>query len=342
MLTDYLDELVGKFFSGVDKGSITLLGAVLVIWAALALLVNAERVFNEIWHVSRGRSLINKIINYWALLTLGPLLLGVGLHLAGSHAFLGQFQQTMNSPWPPRLISYGIAMLGFFLMYFVLPNTKVEPWPALWGALVAALVWSLAKWGFRQYVTQVIPYSTVYGIIGLVPLAVLWVYVTWLILLFGLQVSFTTQHLHTLSAAELSDARRQEDCFIANDVTIMNILRVVAADFESKQGPVPAETICSRLELPAGFGSKILRFLVDEGLLAKTSEPAIGFVPGRAPETVTLADISTLVTKASFCQNADSAALSQLLNDKRLAQTQTNLKQLLEDPHNEINKEEQG
>lgn len=340
MLTDYLDDLVVKFFSGVDKGSITLLGAVLVIWAALALLVNAERVFNEIWHVARGRSLINRIINYWALLTLGPLLLGVGLHLAGSHTALGQLQKTLSSSWLPLLISYGIAMLGFFLVYFVLPNTKVDPRAALWGALVAALVWSLAKWGFRQYVTLVIPYSTIYGIIGLVPLAVLWIYVTWMIVLFGLQLSFTTQYLHTLSTGELSDARQHSDCFIANDVTLMNILRVVTANFETNQGPVPAETLCSRLEMPAGFGSKILRFLVDEGLLVKTSEPTVGFVPGRTPETVTLADISMIVAKASFSQNADSAALSQLLNDKRLAQTQTNLKQLLADPSSELHEQE--
>ncbi|MHC4156266.1 MAG: YihY/virulence factor BrkB family protein [Planctomycetota bacterium] len=186
MLTEYLDEMVGGFFSGLSEGKIALFSAVIVIWAALALLSTIERAFNNIWHVGRGRSFLHRIINYWALLTLGPLLLGVGIYASAQYAALAQLQQTVLSNITPTVFSYIVATIAFFLLYFVLPNSKVQAGAALWGAAVAALVWSFAKWGFGIYVTKFIPYSQVYGVLGLIPLGVFWIFVTWVIVLFGL------------------------------------------------------------------------------------------------------------------------------------------------------------
>jgi YihY family inner membrane protein len=80
LLTDHLDKIVGGVFEGLHEGTIALISAGIIIWAALALLSTIERAFNNIWHVSRGRSYLQRIINYWALLTLGPLLIGIGIY----------------------------------------------------------------------------------------------------------------------------------------------------------------------------------------------------------------------------------------------------------------------
>jgi membrane protein len=207
MLTDYLDEIVGSFFTGLNKHSLTIVSGIIVIWAALALLSTIERAFNNIWHVGRGRSFLHRTINYWALLTLGPLLLGTGIYVSTEYATLGQIQKTILTHFGPAVFSYVVATVAFFLLYFVLPNTKVQARAAIWGAAIAALVWSFAKWGFGQYVTEFIPYSKVYGVLGLIPLGVLWIHITWLIVLFGLQLTFTTQHLRSLDAAEIAAAR---------------------------------------------------------------------------------------------------------------------------------------
>jgi len=169
MLTEYLDGIVGQFFAGVNKESITLISVVIVIWAALALLSTIERAFNNIWHVGRGRTFLQRMINYWALLTLGPLLLGVGIYISAQYSAVGRIHQTILSNVAPALLSYLVSTAAFFFLYFVLPNTKVQARAAIWGAAAAALVWSFAKWGFAQYVTEFIPYSKVYGVVGLVP-----------------------------------------------------------------------------------------------------------------------------------------------------------------------------
>ena len=331
MLTEYLDDIVETFFAGLNKGSLTIVSGIIVIWAALALLSTIERAFNNIWHVARGRNFLHRIINYWALLTLGPLLLGLGVYATTRYAAFGQIQETILTNITPAVLSYIVATVAFFLLYFVLPNTKVQAKAAIWGAVIAALVWTFAKWGFREYVTEFIPYSKVYGIVGLVPLGVLWIYITWLIVLFGLQLTFTTQHLKSLDAAEIAAAKKTEEHFIANDLTIMNIVREIAAAFQTNQAPVSPETICSKLDIPAEFGEKILNHLVKSQLIARTSDPRVGFLPAKDPANIKLSDIAEAVATAGFAQptTEQPAGLQQIVQSQRSTLAQYSLKQIL-------------
>ncbi len=331
MLTEYLDEIVSKYFTGLGKGSITIFSAIVVIWAALALLSTIERAFNNIWHIARGRNFLHRMINYWAVLTLGPLLLGVGIYITTKYAGL-QFQKTAQTQIGPAVLSYLVAVVAFFLLYFVLPNTRVKAKAAIWGAAVAALVFSIAKLGFGMYVTRFIPYSQIYGVMGLIPLSVFWIYITWLIVLFGLQLTFTTQHLTTLDAADIASARETEDYFLASDFTVINIVREVAAAFEQNKAPVEEQVICSKLDLPAEFGDKILNHLVAAGILVKSSEPRTGFMPAQDPENIKLSDITDAVAAAEFGRSPTktTTSLEQITQSQRNTLAQYNLKQILD------------
>ena len=333
VLTEVLDAIVENFFEGVEegKGSVTLVSVVIIIWAALALLSTIERAFNNIWHVGKGRSILHRIINYWALLTLGPLLLGLGIYITTQYSPVGEIQRKVLSNTAPVVLSYIISTVAFFLLYFVLPNTKVQARAAIWGAAVAALVWAFAKWGFRIYVVEFIPYSKVYGVLGLVPLSVLWIFITWLIVLFGLQLTFTTQHLKSLDAAEIAAASKTEQYFIANDLTAINIVREIAAAFEANKAPVSSEVICSKLNMPGEFGNKILNHLVDSGLIAKTSDPKVGFIPAKDPVNIRLSDIAAAVAEVGFAQSPTDQpdSLQQIAQSQRNALAQCTLKQIL-------------
>jgi membrane protein len=331
ILTEYLDNIVSGFFTGLNKGSVTIISAIIVIWAALALLSTIERAFNNIWHVGRGRNFLHRIINYWALLTLGPLLLGVGFYVSTRYSALGQIQKTLNIA--PAVLSYIIATVAFFLLYFVLPNTRVQAKAAIWGAAAATLVWAFAKWGFGVYVTKFIPYSQVYGVLGLIPLGVLWVYISWLIVLFGLQLTFTTQHLKSLDAAEIAAAGKTEEYFIADNFAVINIVREIAAGFESNNAPVEAEVVSSKLNIPAEFCEKILNYLVGCGIIVKASEPKAGFIPAQDPANIKLSDIAEAVAAAGFARSAThrSETLEQITQSQRDALAQYNLKQILND-----------
>jgi membrane protein len=335
-LTDNLDAIVAKVFAGFNQGTIAILGAVFIIFAALMMLLTIEGAFDQIWGVGRSRSIIHRMVNYWALLTLGPLLLATAIYVATKYAAISQIQKTVLSHTAPFVVSYVASAAGFFLLYLLLPNTKVKVNAAIWGAVIAAIVWTIAKWGFKLYVVKFIPYNQIYGALGLIPLGIFWIYLSWFIVLFGLQLTYTTQHLSSLDAAEIAAAQKQEDYFIANDLTIMNMVGEIASAFKAGDGPVEAEIISSKLNMPPEFAEKVLSHLVARGILARASEPKEGFLPAKSPDDMKLSEIAAAITAASFGQSVDApAGLRKVAQSQQEMFSQFNVTQLIRNEDNQ-------
>jgi len=329
-LTDNLDAIVAKVFAGFNQGTISVLGAVFIIFAALMMLSTIEGAFDQIWGVGRSRSIIRRIVNYWTILTGGSLLLAAAIVVATRYAAISQIQKTVLSHTAPFVVSYVASAAGFFLLYLLLPNTKVKVRAAIWGAVVAAIVWTIVKWGFKLYVVKYIPYNQIYGALGLIPLGVFWIYLSWFIVLFGLQLTYTTQHLSSLDAAAIAAAQKQEDSFIANDLTIMNMVGEIASAFKAGGGPVEAGTISSKLNMPPEFAEKVLSHLVTKGILARASEPKEGFLPAKSPDDMKLSEIAAAISIAGFGQSADMpAGLRKVVQSQHEMFSQFNVTQLI-------------
>ncbi len=297
-----IDQIVQEYLSKVSTGAITIVGVVLVIWAAIGLLTTIERTFNNIWHVNVGRGFLHRIVYYSWILMFGPILLMVGIFISTEYLLKGGAQigvLKFISPLFPFVVSVGLL----FFLYSMLPNTKVKTVPALWGAVVAALLWTAIRVGFKLYFSQVISYQAVYGILGVIPLTVFWIYVGWVIVLFGLQLTYATQNLRSLDAEEMTRLRRSGTCFLANDQTIIRIMEYVLNAFEQKdEQPVTVEAVSARLDIPADFASRVLDRMVKSGLLVHTSEPVSGYVPSTDGTHISLADVFDAVAQVSFAQ----------------------------------------
>jgi len=163
-------------------------GAVALVVTSVAMMGMIERVFNRIWRVKAERRWSRRILVYWAILTLGPLLIGASLtlssqffsatsYLVGDVPILGALVYAM--------LSVAITTAGLTFMYVVVPNRQVDWRDALWGGLVAALFFELAKRGFAIFITQFPTYSRIYGTLAALPLFLLWIYLSWLITLVG-------------------------------------------------------------------------------------------------------------------------------------------------------------
>ena len=327
-LAQKVDEFTNNFYANLNKGSITIISSALIIWAAIALLMNIENSFNIIWNVSR-RNMIQRITNYWAFLTLGPLLLGVAVYVNAKYSIAGHLTHSIFTYIGP-VVPFVIAFIGLYALYMLMPNAKVNSKAAMWGALIAAIAWTVAKWGFGLYIVKFIPSSAVYGMLGLVPLGVLWIYITWLIVLFGLQLTFTTQNLKTIEEAEKAASKRRQDYFLATDLQVMDIMKFICTAFEKKNVPVPSELICSQLNIPADFTEKVLNHLVKANLLLKTTEPVAGFAPATIAENVNLAEIYDAVKSAAFVAPGDQSAVMQQITDNyRQSLTQYSVKNLM-------------
>lgn len=374
-VAEKLDELAKEYISKAHTGAITVVGLALVIWAAIALLATIEKTFNTIFHVGTGRSFLHRLFNYWALLTLGPILLALGIYVSGQvvkNKVLQKIvpltrQQQVETPQNPAMaegtvdpnapvgdgeqtadihkgafrskiawlsaktVPFLISLIAIFFLYFFLPNTRVSAKAALWGAFVAAVIWAIAKFGFGQYMTNV-PKFQVYGVLGIIPLTVMWIYLSWLIVLFGLQLTYATQNVKRLDAAEFARARRQEQCFLANDQTVIRVMEYVLNAFERKdQKPVSVESIAYRLGMPTDFTEKILNRLVQSGLLCHTSEPVVGYVPSTDGAHITLDEISRAISEVSFAQPsaADATNMLAIFDDLNKHLSRYTLKQVL-------------
>ena len=193
-----LDERLLDLMRSVSELSFEAIGAVgalLLIWAALGLLISLENSANRIYRAPRGRGWPARVGIYWTVLTLGPILLLVVLYAA--EYWLGRAEALpVLGPLFALLAEFGSlfgAFLVLSLLYKLMPNTHVRWRPAFWGALVAAGLSEASKWAFGLYVSQALPYLKLYGAIGLVPLFLFWLYLGWLIILFGLEIAFTLQ-----------------------------------------------------------------------------------------------------------------------------------------------------
>ena len=349
MVSEFLDELADNYVSKAHTGAITVVGLALVIWAAIALLTTIEKTFNHICHVSSGRGFLHRLFNYWALLTLGPILLGLGVYVSTQvmkhklvqklvpaeqqqivEADLNETTQTDPNAMPSqnaqsgwkqtfaiqftaKVVPFLISLIAFFFLYFFLPNTRISPGSAMWGAFVGTLIFMLAKWGFGMYVTKFVPQFAVYGVLGIIPITVLWIYISWMIVLFGLQLTYATQNIKRLDAVELSRARRKDKCFLANDQTVIRVMEYVLNVFERKdQRPVSVEAVAHRLSMPLEFSEKILEHMVQSELLCRTTEPSIGYVPSTDGTHIKLDEISTAISEVSFAQ-ADETGPARML-----------------------------
>ena len=188
----YLTQFIG------NTGSMTAVGILALVILALLLIHNIDKTLNKIWRVNtRPRPIISFSI-YWMILTLGPILFGSSIALTSYLVGLTRFADDYTPGFSTLVLSlvpYLMSLLAFFILYLVVPNIKVRVRHALWGALLATILFELSKRGFALYVTHFPAYDTLYGALALVPILFVWVYLCWLVVLLGAELTALLQQI---------------------------------------------------------------------------------------------------------------------------------------------------
>jgi membrane protein len=178
-----------------DKASqLTISGSAILVLIAIMLMATIDNAFNRIWLVKNKRSPIARLLVYWGVLTMGPLLIGVGLATTSyllALPVVADVDTTFNLK--ARLLSwlpFLTTSIAFTLLYILIPNCSVSKKHALAGGFICAVLFELAKYGFGIYVKEMPSYENIYGAIAIVPLFLIWIYVSWMIVLFGAHITF--------------------------------------------------------------------------------------------------------------------------------------------------------
>ncbi|ANF58122.1 hypothetical protein A5892_12140 [Halotalea alkalilenta] len=168
--------------------NLTFVGLGFLFITAVMMMVTIEQAFNDIWQVGSSRSGVSSFLMYWAVLTLGPLLIGAAFVISSYVASLRLFSDAVagvSNDMLLSLLSPLLSFLAFLFIYMVIPNYRVRLHHAAAGAVLTALLIELAKFGFGLYVANFPSYQLIYGAFAAVPLFLLWIYTSWLIILLG-------------------------------------------------------------------------------------------------------------------------------------------------------------
>lgn len=182
-----------------NTGGMTTIGVFALILVALLLIHNIDKTINRIWRITRRPRPVISFSIYWMILTLGPVLFGSSIALSSYLIRLSQFADNYTPGLSTLLLSavpYLMSFLAFFILYLVVPNTKVKMRYASAGAVMATLLFELSKRGFAFYITQFPSYDAIYGALALVPILFVWVYLCWLVVLLGAELTALLQQIN--------------------------------------------------------------------------------------------------------------------------------------------------
>jgi membrane protein len=185
-----IEKYTEQFVDNAAK--LTVVGLAFLAVTAIMLLVTIDDAFNDIWRVRRPRPLLQRLLIYWALITVGPLLMGASLSLS-SWLMSASAGWVKGIPYANVTLIKASAMaltsLALALLYFAMPHRPVRVRDALIGGVLAGVVFELTKQGFGYYITHFPTYKLVYGAFAAVPVFLIWLYISWLVVLLGAVVT---------------------------------------------------------------------------------------------------------------------------------------------------------
>lgn len=302
-LGDKAPEIAGHIIGFVDNIKVGVLGVVglgLLIYSVVSLMQKIEAAFNYTWHVTRQRSFARRFSDYLSILLVGPLLIFFALGMAasvGTAPFLekvlgyqiisGAFEQFAS------IVPSILIMLALAYIYMFMPNTRVRFSSALVGALTAGLCWKTIGWIFKSFIAGSANYAAVYSAFATLIVLLIWLYMTWLVMLLGASIAFYFQNPNQMMTRRgiirLSHRARQR--------LALMIMQLSAKNFYEGNEAWTADYVARHFHLPPQPVQDVLDALEGEGLLTCTASDPPGFQPGRPPETVSAGDVIAAVNQ---------------------------------------------
>jgi membrane protein len=287
-LADEIEKLVARVEEKLTFGRIGPIGVALLIWSALTLLITMERSLNRIFGARRARGTARRVMLYWSAMTLGPIALMVAAYV-GDRA-TASFHDIGGVGWVLAVVGWvqpivvGVALLT--AVYVLMPNTSVSLRAAFGGAVVAFPLWLVAKWAFTLYVTEVVGTNPLYGSLGLLPLFLLWLNLSWLLFLFGAELAATAANL-----GRMTFARQKERTFLG-PWDLVAAAAAIARPYLAGRPAPNADRLAADLNLPGSSVGMLLERLAARGVVCPIrGGSAPGYVPARAPQGIRLADV---------------------------------------------------
>lgn len=287
-MAEWLVDLIASVES-LDLTAITWVGLALLVYSAIGLMVTIEECFNRINRAPGGRPWGRRLPIYWTVLTLGPPVLALP-------AVLSRRLEDWTASWgggSGGVLGFGVAAVAFmtlwlllFSVYKWLPHTHVRSRGALLGGLVAAIAIEALRWSLGAYIGNALSVRQLYGSLGLIPLFLLWVYVAWLVVLFGAEVAQVAPRVREDEAT----LERPDVATFVDPAAILVVAGAIAARF-SRGEPATIEDLVEETRLHGDSVLLWLEQLTQEGILHRLDRDEPSYVLSRPPEQIPAEDL---------------------------------------------------
>lgn len=287
--------MIQSYLTGFSQkaSQLTVTGLSVLFIIALMLMATIENALNSIWHVHDRRNPAARFLVYWAILSLGPVLLGIGLFsttyllslplVAEVGGTLGLQKKILS------FLPFLTTSIAFTLMYVLIPNCFVYKRHALTGGIIAAVLFELAKHGFGFYVKEVATYETIYGTLAAIPVFLIWIYTSWVILILGAHITFC---LSSFRFAKEKSGSREHDWTFEDAYHIIALLWLGQKDGKvlsfidlRKQG----------IKIPQHQANEIVQYLSRAGWVETNSDGC--WLLARDLDNLSILDLHRIIPK---------------------------------------------
>jgi len=293
------EETISKIISYVNNTNVKTMGAVglaILVLTVISLLSSIEAAFNTIFGVEKNRPLQRRFSDYLSVVVVGPVLL-----LAAT-----SMNTTLQSQWLVRwlidntylgstilllfrLVPFLFIWLAMTFTYIFLPNTKVQLRSAILGGILAGTAWQIAQWVYFHFEVGMARYNAIYGTLAALPIFLIWVYTSWLIVLFGLEIVYAHQ-FHTIRARQRGSGEKSTT---DRDVLALSTLLQICRRFGSNAPPAEPLQLSEELDITLNEMEELLETLRKLHFIVKVSNEGSGWLPAHEPATIKLAEVLT-------------------------------------------------
>jgi membrane protein len=276
------EKIIGfsqSFLENTKGGAIAGVGIVLLFWTIIKVLGNVETSFNDIWGVKTSRAMGRKFADYLSVMMICPVLLVLASSVTvllttqvssmlERLSFLGYLADVLI--WLLKILPYAVLWLVFTFIYVFMPNTKVKMKSALWGGILAGTIYQLVQLAYITFQIGVSNYGAIYGSFAALPLFLVWLQMSWLIVLLGAEISFAHQNVATYEF--------ERDCLTVSHsfkrMVALMMTCLCVKNFRNAARPLTADDVSRELEAPIRLIRSVLSELTEARILSEVcSDP---------------------------------------------------------------------
>ena len=319
-------DFARSLLENTKGGMIAGIGIVFLFWTVIKLLSNIERSFNDIWEIKKPRTYGRKFGDYLSIILISPILVILSSSatvfittqitlITEKVALLGMFSPVIFVML--KLIPYCLVWILFTFIYVLMPNTKVNFSSGFIAGVIAGTIFQVAQWAYIIFQVGVAKYNAIYGSFAALPLFLIWMQLSWLIVLFGAEISFAYQYTDTYEFEP--DLRQISPAF--KKLISLQIAHLVISTFSKGEMPLTASKISRVLEIPIRLVQQILDELVESGIFSNTEikeNKELSYQPARDINVITIKSIIEAleqrgVDNIPVAQTAELKSLSEVL-----------------------------